>query len=655
MKKVNIFLCSFALIAQLYAGGGDDLSPKQKIQMADELYKKGSYYNAIEYYKSAASADPTNGRLAFKLAQANMQIRDYVQAEKWFKNAITSNAGDELALFNYGKVLKYNAKYDIAIEQFKKFKATFKGNSGYLQLADSEIQGAEMAKQAGSGLRAEMSNIGDAVNSPSTEFAPFAINENELLYSSFNVNKAVETGSNANVANFAKIYSSKRVDEKWQNGVELPSVVNASNFHNGNPSFSAKTNTLYFTRCVTNEDLKMICDVYASALNNGSTWGEAVKLSINAQGVNNTQPSIVPASDGSEYLLFVSERQGGKGGKDIWYAKGSGTNFTQPQNASKINTFGDETSPFFDKYDNTIYFSSDGHPNFGGLDIFSIKGTPENLGTPANVGMPINSNVDDFYFTVSPSGENAYIVSNRPGTTSLHSETCCDDIFEGVLIDRVKVNVKGSVTDIADGSAVNESTYELRKKNGNGEIVATQKIDGNKFDINVERGFDYELVTIKDGYEQGVSEFNTRGIKRSRTVEANVRMRKKAPDCKPIKERTVVSLEKLYFDFDKFDLTPMALAILQKNLGTLQKNADLVVELQSHTDGKGTDEYNIKLSENRTNTVFEWLKKNGIDASRLTSTYKGETMPEYPNTNPDGSDNPGGRQLNRRTEFIILK
>jgi len=651
IKRTLILVALFC--SNLLWAGDDEMSVKQKVQAADELYKQGSYYNAIEYYKSAAAAEPNNGKIAFKLAEANMKIRDYVQAEKWYKNAINLGSGDELSLFNYGKVLKFNSKYDQAIENFKKFKSAYKGaQEGYLQLADSEIKGAEMAKQAGAGMRAEISNMGDAINSPSTEFSPCAIADDKLLYSSLNVNKVIDAGSNASIAKFAKIYESKLVDEKWQKGMELPTAVNASGFHNGNPAFSSKTNTLYFTRCVADANMKMVCDIFASKLN-GNAWGEATKLSINAAGANNTQPAVIPAEDGTEYLYFVSNRAGGKGGEDIYYAKGSGTSFAEAKNASKINTFGDENSPAYDAYDKSIYFSSNGHPNYGGLDIFKTKGIENNLAAPSNVGMPLNSNVDDFYFSVTPSGENAFVVSNRPGTTSLHSETCCDDIFEVILTDRIKVNVKGSVSDVADGKGIQGAKYELRKKGGNGEVLATQTLASDKFDIPLERGFEYELITLKDGYEQGVAEFNTKGIKRSKSVESNVRMRKKAADCKPV--RTMVSLEKIYFDFDKSDLTPMAVAILTKNLKTLQDNPDMVVELQSHTDGKGTDDYNIKLSQRRTESVFGWLIQKGIDKSRLNSTYMGETKPEYPNTNPDGSDNEGGRQLNRRTEFILMK
>jgi outer membrane protein OmpA-like peptidoglycan-associated protein/tetratricopeptide (TPR) repeat protein len=649
----QILILTVLFTANILFAGDDEMSIKQKVQAADELYKQGSYYNAIEYYKSAAAAEPNNGKIAFKLAEANMKIRDFVQAEKWYKSAINLGSADELALFNYGKVLKFNGKYDQAIETFKKFKTAYKGTQeGYLQLSDSETKGAEMAKLAGAGIRAEISNIGEAINSPSTEFAPFAIKDDRLLYSSLNVNKAIDAGSGGNIAKFAKIYESKILDDKWQKGMELPTVVNASGFHNGNPAFSQKSNTLYFTRCITDVNMRMMCDIFASKLN-GNAWSEATKLSVNAPGANNTQPAIINAEDGSEYLYFVSNRVGGKGGDDIYYAKGSGTSFAEAKNASKINTFGNENSPTFDAYDKSIYFSSDGHPNFGGLDIFKTKGIENDLSTPSNVGFPINSNLDDFYFSVTPSGEGAFVVSNRPGTTSLHSETCCDDIFEAVLTDRIKVKVKGSVSDIADGKPIDGAKYELRKKGSNGEILATQVLPSNTYDIALERGFEYELITLKDGFEQGVAEFNTKGIKRSKAIESNIRMRKKAADCKPV--RTMVSLEKIYFDFDKSDLTPMAVAILNKNLKTLQDNNDMVVELQSHTDGKGTDEYNIKLSERRTNSVFSWLIERGIDKSRLNSTYMGETKPEYPNTNPDGSDNEGGRQLNRRTEFILMR
>jgi len=367
---------------------------------------------------------------------------------------------------------------------------------------------------------------------------------------------------------------------------------------------------------------------------------------------------------GEEIIYFVSDKEGGKGGMDIWYTSFDNKTKTYkvPVNAgSKINTPGDEVSPFIDPKTQTLYFSSDGWQGIGGLDIFKTNGEMKKWTQPVNMGVPINSNYDDLYFVVAPSNQdNGLLVSNRPVIENgVNRGSCCDDIFEYIYLDAIHLNGKGFLYEIdpsikrkkASMIPVRRASILVEMQNREDStyisLGRTSSDDQGRFNIELSPNQQYRITARKEGYLNEVIALSTMGKTRSGDISIDIHIR-------AIPEAPLL-LTNIYYEFASPLLTQKAKNALDTTLVVfLEKNADLGVEIRSHTDAIGSEESNMILSQKRAESVVDYLVEKGIDPNRLRAKGFGETMPVAPNTKPDGRDNPKGRQLNRRTEFKIL-
>jgi len=298
-----------------------------------------------------------------------------------------------------------------------------------------------------------------------------------------------------------------------------------------------------------------------------------------------------------------------------------------------------------------IYFSSNGLINVGGRDVFKANGSGSRFSNAENLGFPVNSSVDDHYFVIAPNENYGYFVSNRPGIIALKSETCCDDIFRYDWIRRIKLAVTGNVYVEKNGEkiAVDKAMVSMyMTENQTNEILmetdTLKKRERYFFDLTQDR--EYKLIAEKEGYLSDRSVINTFDKTESDTLVVDLFL-------KLIEKEKSFILQNIYYDYDQATLRTASKSTLDSLVLFLKENPAIIVELGAHTDNKGDDEYNKKLSQKRAESVVKYLITAGLSKDRLIAKGYGETNAIAQNENPDGSDNPEGRQLNRRTEFTI--
>lgn len=663
--------------------------PANKLKsMGKASLQMGDTYSAIDYFE-AYSQKKDDYEVMYLLADCYRLARNYTEAKKWYEKAYKAKPSKNvLALYYFASMLKTEQKYDEAGRQFKAFRKQYPGSNSdvdFKRLAAYQIIACDTAQQIiDSAVSVEIRHLTGSVNKASIEFAPQFINDSTLLYASLRTDTAVYSvldGENAHVP-IRQFYTARLKNHEWQYLSEWDNkTLNPENQNIGNGVFSVDGKRFYFTRCEQNWKFQTICKLYVSN-KQGSKWGEPQLLPeiINAKNVTNTQPALgTESKNGDEVLYFVSNRAGGKGGYDIWFSiyNARKKQWRDPKNCgNKINSAGDELTPFYDNKTRTLYFSSTGWPGIGELDIFSSIGEMGKFNPAENIGYPINSPYDDLYYVLHKDGKKGFFTSNRPGTISYSHPTCCDDLFSFNYVGFIQVAVTGKVYEVYNKKIqdILKSQVETQEKTPldttqktyiegsivtlylddkiNKERTFLQKDTTNKlgqyfFDLKVNK--DYVLEFQSNKIPPTSVSFTTKGITMSDTLDIN------DVGVEYLSNKEPFIIKNIYYDFDKFKLRSESQKVLDSTLLVILREApDIIIELSSHTDSKGEDEYNMTLSQKRAESVVAYLIKKGIDKNRLVAKGYGETRPIAPNENPDGTDNPDGRQKNRRTEFKII-
>ena len=649
MRIRNLFLLAIG-VATI-----SSCATSKKIRLADDLYKQGSFYNAVEAYTEVQQKKENNSRLAFQVAETNRQLKDYKQAEKWYTKTLEMNgkAWPE-ARFQNAMMMKAQGKYDKAIKEFDTFleeAGLAKDKDGALgalsKRAKLEKEGSELAMELMEAKQeSEVSEI-PGINHNLQDFSPKYVGTNEVLMAALLPETAVnlDEAHAENEDYYSKLFVSSNSGGSWSNQM-MPDNINVKNKHNGNGVFSADGNTMYYTQCEEDDAHRMSCDIYR-AVKSGSTWGDPEFLSINKKGSSTTHPALGLDADGNEVLYFASNRVGSKGGMDIYYATiesdgdlGAATNL-----GSTVNTKWDEVTPFYDNANGLLYFSSEGHPGMGGLDVFKVAG---NVGEwseeVVNAGYPLNSSADDLYLALNETGSMGYLVSNRPGTTSERGETCCDDVFKVKLKTDKYLILQASDASGKLMNGVDVSTYKVVGEN-DFEFIGEGKTGAAPVAFLLEEA-NYKLNGNKEGFWPSIETLKLEEITGASgdTIIKTLVMR-------PV-NRAVV--ENVYFAFDMKDIREMYQDEMDTVIALMLKYEDLLVRVEGHTDSKGSDSYNNALSERRAKEAKKYIVSKGIAEERVIAKGFGESMPIAPNENPDGSDNPEGRAKNRRVEFKLL-
>ncbi len=632
------------------------MSIREVRQTARHAERLGDAYLALGCYGEWLKRKPDNNDVKFKYGILLKQARNYAEAEQVFQE-LTQNASGEFptSRFYLAEMKMSQGKYDEAKNDLLKFKKELRNvtNRKYRKLCKSMLSGIELAKnEAISDVI--VSRLDSTINNPHVEFSPISVDEESMIYGSLKANKVkyydIDKHDSLEIP-LRKFYEAKKVNDKWVPQGELKGPFNSEDAHVGNGAFSADGKRFYFTKCKKNWQNKIICKLYYSE-RNGSNWSKATEMNalINIPDFTTTQPTVGRESKKNrEVIYFVSDRPGGKGGLDIWYTEYNPRKKTykKPRNAgSKINTVGDEMTPFYDLETRTLYFSSNGKPGFGGLDVYHTEGERGKWQPAINAGKGINTGTDELDYTLNHNKKGGFFVSNREGGSALLNKTCCDDIYSFEFSKYLDINVGGSVK--GSNGCIKGFEVNLYIKNEEGRYLAkTVNPTDCKYNLEIQHGIDYEIEFKKDGYFNYVDSISTKTVDSSTSFDKEIQMQK-------IPEQPIV-LPGIYFEMNSAKLTPAAVTALDSSLvSVLVANPRLIVKIESHTDSKGSDKYNQKLSEKRAKSVVKHIVSKGIHKERLRSEGHGESRPVAPNTHPDGSDNPEGRQMNRRTEFTII-
>jgi tetratricopeptide (TPR) repeat protein len=403
---------------------------KKYLAFAKEKYQSGDYIHSLQYYEKALKIDSSAVNILWDYALALKAYKDYRKAEYYFGDVFDREGGQLYpeSLLYYGLMLKHNEKYDKAVDVFKKAKKVYRSDRrGYLYLKSrQELSSCLWAKNAvtdTSDLIFE--HLPEHINSSDAEFA-HRLENNKLIFSSL---RADSIGQKGEV--YAATYKTRlfwaEVDEEIAEPERIEDLAKEA-YNTGNGSFSLDKKRFYFSKCETN-NYNYTCKIMVANFENGkfSDIDELGEI-VNEVGANTTMPHIAKM-DEEEVLFYASNREGGKGGMDIWYSSiKKGNQYGRPRNIKRINTMDNELSPFFDDHTNTLYFSSSWHEGFGGYDVFRSE-YDDVFKAPENLGQPINSAANDLYYFKTSSGDSSFVSSNRFGTNYSKNPTCCSDIF----------------------------------------------------------------------------------------------------------------------------------------------------------------------------------------------------------------------------------
>lgn len=624
-------------------------------ERADRLYHEYQYAKAAPIYLKLVEGKKPFLHDFERLADSYYKMNRYQEAEKWYAELAKHKDSGVENLLIYAKVLKQNSSYVEAKNVFLEYAE----KTGDKLAVANEIAGCDSALVwiANPTLHTLLNEEG--INTERSEFSAYPIGGKVYFASESNSAESLQYGWTGNP--FLNLYT---VDNTHGNDLlkdpVFAELVNNAEYHVGPISSSQDGNTLYVTRTyvvdkgqteksgernyLTN---RLGIVVFQKGENGEWTHREFEHNLVEEYSVGHATLSI----DGNT-LYFVSDRPGGIGGTDIWYSeKQRDGNWGQPVNAGpNINTPKDELFPNI-AADGTLYYSSNGLPGMGGLDIFSSTGSKSSWSKAANLKYPINSAGDDFAFvssSVTKRGIKGYLSSNRQGGKG------GDDIYSFSYEEPI-VYVEPEIILALRGLVYNKDTKEVLPEalvslyDGDQQLIAKQSSgrDGSVF-FELEKEVDYRLVGEKHNHVGDFAELTTKGIVKSDTLFASLYL-------EPIfVVGKTYTLENIHYDFDKHNIRKDAAEILDGLLKTLNENPTLKIELASHTDSRGSDSYNKALSQRRAQAAVDYLVSRGIARDRMVAMGYGETrlLNECANGVACSDE---AHQANRRTEFTVLE
>lgn len=682
MKSYFSILCLLLFVGlSLQAQPLRKSSREANLEAAEAAIADKNYYQAVILLEKAYE-EVDDVSLLPQLAEMNYQLRDYTKAARYYGQLLRKdkqNTYVELR-YKYGRALKMNGNCEEALEEFQKFIGATKDEK-LKELAQYEVAGCELAMSK-TKAKVTPKALDKNVSNAFSEYSPSLYRDGSLYYVSFETDEVVIASDSAEEKN-ARIYKSTKTDKGWSKPEALDQKINREGYQTSFVSFSPDGSRMYFTRALMQGNEVSESKIFYSQ-GGSDSWGAAQECT----GVNGAFLALHPVVGelfGKEVLFFVSNMEGGQGGLDVYYAtyKGEGV-YGDPVNLGpKLNTPGDEVTPFY--VDGTLYFSSNGHPGYGGQDIFFTVWNGQVWSEPRNLGNGYNSSTDDQYFSLDRAGYKGFFTSNRPGTNrSVRAKTCCDDIYEfevpritadlvvGVF-DEGKKPLKGGTTNLGT-VATTEITPVDQKLNTN----------GNRFDFPLTLDKAYKIKVTVPGYFPDSAQVSTIGIKESKVLEKRFFLKarpetkvKAEPEYDTVTTEQPILLDNIVYGYDDDKITPESEPDLNLVLDLMKKYPEMVIELSSHTDYRGRDAYNQDLSQRRAESARKWLLAKGIAASRIQAKGYGESQPKPVNEKMAGEylfmtvkdtltqafiDNletkeqqEAAHQLNRRTEFKIIK
>ena len=650
-KAVYIIVC--LLLTAVAAG-----CRTPKLSEADAQFQRGEYYDASVTYKKVYNKlrkkeeRPQRGEVAFKMGRCYRLLNMSARASAAFQNALRYEYPDSTTHFMLAQALHADGKYTAALRSYSKYLEFCPDDSLAINCAEG-CRTAQEIRAHGSRYVVKQAKL---FNSRRADFCPMYLGADcdQLYYTSTSEKASGDKKSEITGMKNADVFFSKKNEKgEWERPEPVEGELNTE-FDEGIVSFSPDGQTMYLTKARRELNAPTSVEIYTSTRSDAK-WSAPVKFEITADTLSTFgHPAVSP--DG-EYLYFVSDMPGGYGGKDIWRISLKERQGSLVNLGPDINTEGNDDFPYV-RADGSLYFSSDGHPGMGGLDIFrtTTVGDPADLRWKVeNMGFPINSAGDDFGITFGKE-EDGFFSSNRGDARGY------DHIYS-FEYDPVRITIEGLVMD-KDEEPVKNAIIRIVGNDGSNQKEVAR--DDGSFSFALQRGVKYVMLAGAKGYLNQKQEFASD----STMEDANYWVEFILPS---ISKPSVV--ENIFYDYDKADLRPESKTALNELIAVLRDNPNVTIEMASHTDRWGSDAYNINLSDRRAKSVVDYLVENGISRERLQPHGYGKSRPKtvtkriarlYPQFNEGDilteefiktlseEDRQAADQINRRTEFSVL-
>lgn len=650
-KAVYIIVC--LLLTAVAAG-----CRTPKLSEADAQFQRGEYYDASVTYKKVYNKlrkkeeRPQRGEVAFKMGRCYRLLNMSARASAAFQNALRYEYPDSTTHFMLAQALHADGKYAAALRSYDKYLEFCPDDSLAINCAEG-CRTAQEIRARGSRYVVKQAKL---FNSRRADFCPMYLGADcdQIYYTSTTEKATGDKKSEITGMKNADVFFSKKNEKgEWERPEPVEGELNTE-FDEGIVAFSPDAQTMYLTKARRELNAPTSVEIYTSTRSDAK-WSAPVKFEITADTLSTFgHPAVSP--DG-EYLYFVSDMPGGYGGKDIWRISLKERQGSLVNLGPDINTEGNDDFPYV-RSDGSLYFSSDGHPGIGGLDIFraTAVGDPADLRWKVeNMGFPINSAGDDFGITFGK-GEDGFFSSNRGDARGY------DHIYS-FEYDPVRITIEGLVMD-KDEEPVKNAIIRIVGNDGSNQKEVAR--DDGSFSFALQRGVKYVMLAGAKGYLNQKQEFASD----STMEDANYWVEFILPS---ISKPSVV--ENIFYDYDKADLRPESKTALNELIAVLHDNPNVTIEMASHSDRWGSDAYNINLSERRAKSVVDYLVENGISRDRLQPHGYGKSRPKtvtkriarlYPQfkegdilteefiktLSEEGQQ--AADQINRRTEFSVL-
>ncbi len=625
-----------------------------KLATANEQMERGEYFDASKTYRkiynklTKKEERQLRGEVAFKMAECHRKLNQYTRAAAAYQNAARYGYEDSTLYLRLGQSLAADGKYAPAIKAFEEYLAWKPGDL----LAENAMAGAKSAQQKKGGTRYVVRNA-KLFNSRRADFCPMFLDKScDQIYFSSTTEKATGT-KRSEITGMKKgdIWFATK-DEKgvWKRPQAVEGELNTE-ADEGAISFSPDGQTMYLSRARREPNANTGVEIYTSQRSDAK-WSAPVKFEITADTLSSyAHPAVSP--DGT-WLYFTSDMPGGQGGLDIWRINLRERVGSLENLGEWINTPGDEMFPYV-RTDSLLYFASNGHPGYGGLDIFKAQLTKSGGWNVTNMGTPVNSASDDFGITFGQ-GESGYFSTNRGDNRGY------DHIYSFELPE-LKILISGWVLDKDEEPVPNAVIRIVGNDGSNQKQIA--KPDGS-FSFPLDRGVSYVMLAGAKGYLNARQEFTSDIAEEDAEYGIDFIL---ASIHKP------VVIDNIFYDFDRATLRPESKEALDSMAQVLRDNPNVTIEMASHTDRKGSEAYNIDLSSRRAQSVIDYLISVGISPDRLQSHGYGESKPKtitkklariYPQFKEGDvlteefiealpeADQEAADQINRRTEFQVL-
>jgi outer membrane protein OmpA-like peptidoglycan-associated protein len=620
MRNLYVTL-SFVMVSGILS------AQNQYTKTADKLFNRYEYVDAAKEYLKLAEGNKADNYVYKQLAESYYNVFNTKEAVKWYAKVVEQKQDAE-TYYKYAQMLKAEGNFKEADKQMQQFAQlapndqrakAFKSNPNYLP----ELQG-----------QAKLYNIVKSdVSSDKTDFGAVLTNDNNVYFAS--ARNTSKRNSNFNEEPYLDIYrATYNANGTISDAVAVDNLN--TKWHDGPVSITSDGNTMYYGSESFNEkeftkdkekNAKFGKIYLYKATKEGDNWSNVKPLPFNNRGYDVRNPSI--SKDGKT-LYFSSNMPGGFGGEDIWKVSVNGDEYGTPENlGAKVNTEANESFPYITE-DNVLFFSSNGKQGFGGLDVFRMDLTK---GSDAmNVGEPVNTSKDDFAFTYNASKKVGFFSSNRDGN---------DDIFKADPVCNVQALVR--VKDAKTGKVIEGATVMLVDEKQKTISNQTTAVNGET-STGVMCNTAYSAQVSKSGYESGVFEVK-KAENEQVVVEALLN------PIMPIITETEVILQPIYFEFDRSNITAEGAAELDKLVIVMNEHPNMVIFAKSHTDSRGSDKYNMNLSDRRAKATVQYLISKGIAKDRISGQGFGESEPKVA-CKPCNEEQ---HAQNRRSEFLIVK